>query len=114
MTETVKVVRTKAYLVQVSRGNPIQIDEDELPKILAAMQSGSPAILKQGIVNPSYITSVVPDKERISLWLEDTKYDGSKRALGIKPLAELIDRTEVLKSIAAHKGGSAPRLGTGQ
>lgn len=101
MENTKTIRRTKAYLVQMSKGDPVQIDQEELPKVITSMQSGKPCILKRGIVNPSYVTSVVPDRDRISLWLEETKYDTTKRTLGMKPLAELIDRDEVLAQLGA-------------
>lgn len=96
---TVKMVRTKCYLVNLSRGDAIKIDQEELGKVLAALQSGTPAVVKQGIINPSYVVSVTGDKDRLERFYEDTKYDAGKRAGGLKPLAELIDRAEVLKSL---------------
>lgn len=113
MTDTeVKIKRTKAYLVQVSRGEPVKIDDEELPKVIAALESGRVCILKQGIINPSYVTSVIPDKDRIEAYLHDLNHYGDKyaREHGMKALPELINRDEVLKQLGApeHK-----RLGKG-
>lgn len=100
MTEQMNTVRrTKAYLVQMSRGEPVQIDQEELPKVIASMQSGKPCVLKCGIVNPSYITSVVPDGKRMEAFVHDCRYDSELRTYGMKPLAELISRYEVLAQI---------------
>ena len=112
MAKEVKIKRTKAYLVQVSRGEPVKIDEEELPKVIAALESGRVAILKQGIINPSYVTSVVADKDRIETYMHDVNHYRSETALrlGMKPLAELINREEVLKQLGAP---AAKRLGSG-
>lgn len=109
--KTIQIKRTKAYLVQVSRGDAVQIDQEELPKVVAAMQSGAPCVLKRGIINPSYVTSVVPDRERIEAWLHDSRYDNKLREGGMKPLAELIDRNEVLAQLGVPQQN---RLGNGQ
>ena len=110
MNDTQTIRRTKAYLVQVSKGDPVQIDQEELPKVIAAMQSGKPCILKCGIVNPSYVTSVVPDNNRMREWVHDSRMDERLRSGGMKPLAELIDRSEVLAQLEAAQG-HAKRLG---
>jgi hypothetical protein len=107
MAEAVKVEerRTKAYLVQLSKGDPVKIDEDELPKVLQAIQSGNPAIVRQGIVNPSYITSVVPDKDRIEQWLRECRYGHGQgdeaRARGIKSLDDIMKTKEIAKQLGA-------------
>ena len=49
----------------MSKGNPIQIDEDELEKAAEAIKTGAPRILRQGIFNPSFYVSIIEDSERI-------------------------------------------------
>lgn len=97
--------RTKAYLVNLSKGEPVQIDEEELAKVVQALQAGSIAILKQGIINPSYVISITPDTQRIREWLEDVnKYnDEEKRKNGIAPLKELISRSEIVQLLEANQ-----------
>ena len=63
----------KAYLVQLSRGRDIQADEDELEIITKAIQTGSPAKLRQGIFNPSFFVSIVEDKNRVRELAYDLK-----------------------------------------
>lgn len=102
-----KEILTKAYLVQISGGTSIQIDEDELPKVIYAIQNGKVAMVKQGVINPSYVTCVVEDKKRVELWLEDTKYRASERnTIGMQPLKELINMQDILKKIPG--GNSLP------
>lgn len=56
-----------AYLVRMTTGNTHQIDADELPKLMAAVASGSACILRQCIiVNPNTIADIVADLERIN------------------------------------------------
>ena len=95
------IKRTVAYLVNLSRGEPVRIDQEELTKVLAALQAGAPVVVKQGIINPSYVVSVTPDMRRIDEYVEMAhKYkDEHTRTFGMKPLAELIDRAEVLASL---------------
>lgn len=94
-----KIKRTKAYLIQLSRGESVPMDQDELDKVVEAMGTGKVAILRQGIVNPSYITSIVPDSERIEAFMDDTKYDGERRNGGLLPLKNIFEGTQVGKMI---------------
>ena len=55
----------------MSKGTPIQIDEDELPSTLAGIERGLPVKVKQGIFNPSFYVSIIEDKEREKAVLEE-------------------------------------------
>ena len=55
----------KAYKIIMSRGDSIQADEDELQKIIEAIQKGMPCVLQQGLFNPSFYVSIIQDEERL-------------------------------------------------
>ncbi len=54
-----------AFIVNTSKGS-VQIDADEVNKVLQGIASGSPVVVRQGIINPSYFVSIVEDLDRIS------------------------------------------------
>lgn len=60
-----------AYKIIMSRGNPIQIDADEMAKVISAMQNAQPCKVKQGIFNPSFYVEIVEDEERMKAWRDE-------------------------------------------
>lgn len=60
-----KKPQVNAYLVIQSRGNPLKIDADELPRITNAMSGGKSVRVRQGIFNPSFYVQITEDYERI-------------------------------------------------
>lgn len=108
MSEPVKVVRTKAFRVTMSKGDPIKIDEDEIDGVVEGMNNGSVIIVKRGIINPSYLVSIDPDGERIQEWNRDCQrsYGGQgelARKNGIKSLDSIFGKTKIGKAIEARK-----------
>lgn len=55
----------QAYKVNLSKGNPMPCDADELPNIILAIKTGAPCKIRSGIFNPSYYVSITEDNERI-------------------------------------------------
>ena len=89
----------KPYKIIMSRGDDIQIDLDEIPDILKAIASKSPAIVRGGIVNTSFYVSIVKDKKRFAEFLEQIKYEDNRKELriaGVPKLKPMFDKT-VLK-----------------
>lgn len=108
----VKIKRERGYLLNVSKGDPIKIDEEEIPLIMQAVQAGSPVVLKQGVLlNPNMGVTITPDKARNDDYVHMVKM-GSERHVqrGMQPLASLIDKQAILKVI----GSGAPQLGAAQ
>lgn len=103
MTETVKITRTKAYKIQLSRGADIQVDQEEVEKVINGMTSGALIALKQGIVNPSYIVAVVEDGERVKMWMEDTKYDSDERKEGMQSIGNIFENSPIGKLLEERK-----------
>ena len=58
-------MKTHAYKIVMSKGPEIPIDEDELEKILTAIRTGNPVVVRQGMFNPSFWVSMSEDKERV-------------------------------------------------
>ena len=54
----------KAYKIVMMNKHEIKIDREEIPKVIKAISSGSPAILKQAIFNPSSYSHIIEDTER--------------------------------------------------
>ena len=54
----------KAYKIVMMNKQEIQIDADEVPKVIKAISTASPAILKQGIFNPSSYSHIIQDDSR--------------------------------------------------
>lgn len=55
----------RAYKVNLSKGDPIPVDAEELPDVLQAIKSGMPCRVKRGVFNPSYYVSITEDRERV-------------------------------------------------
>lgn len=54
----------RAYKIVMMNKHEIKIDEDEVQKVIQAIGSNSPAILKQAIFNPSSYSHIVEDTDR--------------------------------------------------
>ena len=54
----------RPYLVQLSNKRDIEIDTDELNIVMSAIEKGTMAKVRRGFINPSFIVSIVPDKDR--------------------------------------------------
>lgn len=60
----------RAYVVWLSTGRNVQIDADELPIVEQACITGKIAKVRQGLINPSYIVTVMLDHQRLHKLLE--------------------------------------------
>lgn len=81
----------RAFKAVMSKGDDVRLDPEEVPFVMAAYAAGKGAHVKQGFVNPSYLVSIVEDKERRIAFIEDTKYDDKRRGLGMEPLKNLLE-----------------------
>jgi len=77
----------------MSKGDPVKLDEEELQKVLEGANAGELIVLKQGVINPSYLVSIEKDKDRLQAWSHETGYghgQGERAyARGIKPLGTI-------------------------
>lgn len=51
------------YKVIMSTGEPIEIDAEEIEKVLNAANRKALVMCKQGLINPSHLVSIVPGKD---------------------------------------------------
>lgn len=56
------------FKVVMSSGADIPIDEEERAKVIAAIESDSVCVLKQGVINPRHFVSLVRDYDREQGW----------------------------------------------
>lgn len=63
----------KKFIVNMSKSS-IRIDEDELVKVMDALQKGEVKVLRQGWFNPSFFVSVVPDEEWMNNYLTENRH----------------------------------------
>lgn len=52
------------YIVKLSNKAEIQIDEDEVARVVDGLKSGTLVKVRQGIFNPSFFVAVVEDENR--------------------------------------------------
>lgn len=90
---------TKAYVARLTNEGYVRIDHDEIDKVIAGMESGNPIIVRQGVINPSYIVGIMEDRDRVREWNEECNKgfgDGEKaRELGMRPLKNLFEGTAI-------------------
>lgn len=98
----------KAYKIVMMNKQEIQIDAEEVSKVVKAISTASPAILKQGIFNPSSYSHIIEDNSRISYEKvvdELGHYNGTKTHY-----EELPDIFEGIKELAELKSAEIKRL----
>ena len=89
----------RGYKIVMSTGEEVKIDHEEIEVVMLGAQVKGMIRVKQGIVNPSFIVSVLPDKDR-----KDVLYDGGSVA-EMTPLTDffnnykLIQRSDEMESI---------------
>ena len=74
----------------MSHGDAIKVDEDEVREVMMGIDGKHPIIVKQGLINPSFVVSVVVDKDRV----EKTYGDGS--VSGLATLENVFDNVKKL------------------
>lgn len=120
MTERIRIRRTRAYKVVMSTGEPVQIEQEEVQKVIAGALGKGLILVKRGMINPAYIVTVVEDGERVRAWNTEGSYNaveadgmtqGEKaRMRGMKPLACIFEG-EVGERIRKGAIESAKALG---
>lgn len=58
--------KLQAFKINLSKGDPIPCDADELPQAILAIKTGAPCKMRKGVFNPSYYISITEDRERIA------------------------------------------------
>jgi hypothetical protein len=96
--ETIK----KQYIVKLSIGTEIKIEEDELKLVLEAMASPQRIAIKlrQGIIINQFIGAIIPDKDRVIIQKMGT--DG-KRTEKLLPLSDVFAGNDFIKQLGEKK-----------
>jgi hypothetical protein len=87
------------YLINMSKGKDIRIDDEDLVKIEGNL-SASLIRIKQGIINPSFMISITPTEEeefRIKPKIE--LVDGVARVVGTERVRILADKMNITKKL---------------
>ncbi len=98
-------MKNKAYQIVMSRGDSIKIDSDEIPKVIQAITSKSPAIVRSGIFNPSFYVSIIEDTDRMEKFWDDTKYpdEQGKRLNGPNQIKDIFEKINLLGGLSNKK-----------
>lgn len=85
----------KGYIVELNNRRTIQIDEDEVLKIVDAQRSGSAVFLRKGyIANPNQISDIVLDvarMERLAAWNSQHRTEIREGKMKVQELTQLAD-----------------------
>ena len=79
------------YQIEMSRGPSIKIDEEDLAKIKANIGESLISV-KQGIINPSFMISIIPTDE------EDTKIEKKVEIVNGRPTMTVGKKTSALSN----------------
>ena len=84
-------------VVTLSGGVKLQVDADELPKLLEGIQSGGVVKVRQGVFNPSYFISITEDSKRVEQFFEYEQRNKGAIEKGEMPPASFKKLRNVLK-----------------
>jgi len=91
----------------MSSKESIKIDEEELQKILEASAGGGLCVVKQGVINPSFIVDIQIDKERMREWTTQCQYGHGQGEeydrKGIPPLNRIYSEGTPIAQLLAKK-----------
>jgi hypothetical protein len=79
------------YQIEMSRGPSIKIDEEDLAKIKANIGESLISV-KQGIINPSFMISIIPTDD------EDTKIEKKVEIVNGRPMMIVGKKTSALSN----------------
>jgi hypothetical protein len=97
------MTKNKGFLVNLSRGEAVQIDADEVDKVVASAGKGAVVVVRRGIINPSYFVSITPDNERLDRWWDDTKHNMAAREAGLPLLKSVFNGTSIGSALEAKQ-----------
>lgn len=106
---------TKAFIARLSNDGYVKIDLDEIDKVIQGIQTGSLIIIRNGIINPSYLIGIMEDKERMNEWNRMCNYtdESGERARieGMKPLRNIFEGTEIGRRMLEGPKGTTTVFG---
>ncbi len=109
---------TKAYVARLSNDGYVKIDGDEIDKVVGGMQAGRAIVVRNGVINPSYIVGIMEDRDRIREWLNECEYGANDergiqaRTNGIRPLKNIFEGSAIEAKMieAAKETGIVPKI----
>jgi len=92
-----KILQTsKGYLVKMSIGFDIRIEEDELDMALSIWGKEKVGKFKQGFIKGNFIAGIIEDKDREVV--RDFNPETGTRYSGIRPLRDVFKDTKFLEN----------------
>ena len=99
-------MRTISFKAVMSRGDDIPLDAEDVKLVMQGVENGQPVRVKSGLINPSYLISIVEDKEslRVARFKSDLSYLRGpdlerRRAQGMEPLQDILADTQVFPAL---------------
>lgn len=78
----------RGFKAVMSRGDDIKLDPDEVQLVLQGSKRGLMVQVKQGLINPSFLVSIIEDKQREVRMSSGFRHE--QRNLGMEPLKDLL------------------------
>jgi hypothetical protein len=79
----------RAYKAVMSRGDDVQLDPSEVALLMRGAEEGSIVRVKRGIINPSFLISIVEDKSREPRYTSGFAHE--RKSLGMIPLKDIFN-----------------------
>jgi len=79
----------QGFKAVMSRGDDIRLDPDEVALVQEGAKRGLMVQVKQGIINPSFLVSIIEDKTREIRYTPGFTHE--RRSLGMEPLRNLLE-----------------------
>lgn len=77
----------RGYKAVMSKGDDIKLDPEEVAMVESAAEQGMMVRVKQGLINPSFLVTIIEDKEREMRYGSGPRSDAPR--LGITPLRDV-------------------------
>lgn len=104
MRNNVKAKIKRGYILEMSAGSNIQIDEDELPLAMAGMErpKSNPTFLqfKKGMKRSDLIAGIVQDKDRVVV---EERFQDGKRYNEVRLLSDIFKGMDIEKLTQGNK-----------
>lgn len=102
---TIQKILKRAYKAVLSTKHEVKIDEDEIDLVIQAVADGQLIRVRQGVINPSYLATIIEDTERRDRFLEDTKHHPERRKGGLTPLRDIVRTNAPQLKAGSSTGG---------
>lgn len=77
----------RAFKAVMSRGDDVQLDPAEVAMVMRGAEEGAIVRVKRGIINPSFLISIIEDKTREVRFTPGFAHE--RKSLGMTPLKDL-------------------------